>query len=144
MSSKWMSKVHALLPLTEQEEQVEDILLQYGIAHATHHVFPIDNRMYVVDFFISDRRTILEVWKSTSRRGIALGWIERNAAYVDLKFRRIKAAYPDVRAAALVEVVHAEPSVVREYAGPVLEHADAVCCSMEELAEVLRQSCGVV
>jgi len=138
MSSKWMSKVHAFLPLTEQEEQVRDILLQHGITHLTHTVFPVDKRMYVVDFFLSDHRTILEVWKSTSRRGVALGWIEKNAAYVDLKFKRIKGAYPEIRSVALVEVVQAEPSQVREYAGPALEHADVLCCSMEELAAVVR------
>jgi hypothetical protein len=138
-----MSKVHAFVPLTEQEEKVRDILLQHGISHLTHAVFPVGNRFYVCDFFLSDRRLVLEVWKSTSRRGVALGWIERNAAYVDLKFRRIKGAYPEVRCVALVEVVQADPSLVREYAGPVLEHADAVCCSMEELAEVLRKPDGV-
>ncbi len=64
--------MHALVPLTEQEEQVEDVLLQHGITHLTHAVFPVRNRMYVVDFFLSNQRTILECWRSSSRRGIAL------------------------------------------------------------------------
>ncbi|MDV3292953.1 MAG: hypothetical protein LYZ70_01625 [Nitrososphaerales archaeon] len=143
MSSRWMNRMHALVPLTEQEEHVEDVLLQHGITHLTHAVFPVRNRMYVVDFFLSNQRTILECWRSTSRRGVALVWIERNAAYVDLKFKRIRGAYPEIRCIALVEVVHAEPSLVREYAGPVMEHADRLCCSMEELAVVLREFCGV-
>ena len=134
--------MHALLPLTEQEERVEDVLLQYGITHLTHAVFPVRNRLYVSDFYIPAQRIVIECWRSTSRRGVALVWIERNAAYVDLKFRRIKEAYPETRAVALVEVEHAEPSVVREYAEPVLEHADAVCCSVEELAGVVREMCG--
>jgi hypothetical protein len=138
MSSRWMDKMHSLVPLTEQEEQVADILLQHRITHLTHAVFPVRNRMYVVDFFLSNQRTILECWRSSSRRGIALTWVERNAAYVDLKFRRIKEAYPGVRCAALVEVVHAEPALVKEYVGVVMEHADFMAYEMCELAEIVR------
>ena len=137
-----MNKMHALVPLTEQEEQVEQVLLQHGITHLTHAVFPVRNRMYVCDFFLPAQRVILEVWRSTSRRGVALVWVEKNAAYVDLKFRRIKEAYPGVRCVALVEVAQAEPSVVREYVEGVMEHADGVCCSVEELAGAVRRLCG--
>ncbi|MDV3278262.1 MAG: hypothetical protein LYZ69_07335 [Nitrososphaerales archaeon] len=129
--------------LTEQEEQVDDILLQYGVTHLTHAVFPVKNRMYVVDFFLSGSRTILECWRSINRRGVALTWVEKNAAYVDLKFKRIKAAYPDIRSIALVEVAQAKVDLVREYVEPVMEHADTLCCSMDELAETIRRLCGV-
>ncbi len=134
-----MSKVHSLVPLTEQEEQVRDVLLQYGIGHITHAVFPVSNRMYVVDFFIPAQRIVIECWRSTSRRGVALTWVEKNACYVDVKFRRIKGAYPDVKCVALVEVMQAEPGVVREYVSAVMEHVDVLCCSMEELAGVVRE-----
>lgn len=36
-------------------------------------------------------------FRCTSRGGIALTWMEKNAAYIDWKFRRIKKAYPGVR-----------------------------------------------
>ncbi len=134
--------MHSFVPLTEQEEQVRDVLLQYGIGHITHAVFPVSNRMYVVDFYLPSNRTVLECWRSVSRRGVALTWVEKNACYVDVKFRRIKGAYPDVKCVALVEVKQAEPSVVREYVSVVMEHADVLCCSMEELAEVVRNLTG--
>lgn len=40
-SSKWMSRAHALIPLTEQERQVGDLLLQLGLtlAEAPHVEF---------------------------------------------------------------------------------------------------------
>jgi hypothetical protein len=138
-----MAKAHAFAPLTEQQEQVDQVLLQHGVTHLTHVVFPVRNRMYVVDFFLSGQRTIPECWQSTSRRGLALAWIERNAAYVDLKFRRIKEAYQDVRCIALVEVERAEPLAVREYVGLAMEHADAVCYSVEEMVGVVRRLCEV-
>ena len=50
---------------------------------------------------------------------------------------------PAVRCMALVEVGQAEPAQVREYVRPVMEHADAVCYSMEEFSEVVRRWCGV-
>jgi hypothetical protein len=143
MSSKWMNRMHALVPMTGQEEKVEGVLLQYGITHLTHAVFPVGDRNYVTDFYLPNDRTIIECWQSSSRRGIALTWVEKNAAYVEWKFKRIKATYPDTRAVALVEVGQADPSLVRKYAGPVLEHADTLCCSMDELALVLREQCGV-
>ncbi|MDV3244828.1 MAG: hypothetical protein LYZ66_06620 [Nitrososphaerales archaeon] len=132
-----------MVPKSEQEEQVGNILLQHGVTHLTHAVFPVRNRMYVVDFFIPAQRVILECWRSTSRRGVALVWVEKNACYVDMKFRRIKEANPDVKCVALVEVMQAEPELVKGYVGAVMEHADFLACSMEELAAVMRELCGV-
>ena len=130
------------MPLTEQEEQVKDILLQYGITHLTHAVFPVSERLYVVDFFLPDYRLIVECWKSTSRRGVALTWVERNAAYVDLKFRRIKGAYPGVKCLGLVEVSQADPDVVAKYVRAVMEHADSMAYTMTQLGEQVRQLLG--
>ncbi len=70
---------------------------------------------------------------------MALNWVEKNACYVDMKFRRIKGAYPEVKCAALVEVMQAKPELVRECVGAVMSNADVLCCSMEELAEVMRR-----
>ena len=138
-----MNRMHSLVPMTEQEEQVDDILNQYAITHNAHVVFPVGGRNYVVDFYLPNQRIALECWRSTSRRGVALTWVEKNAAYVDWKFRRVKKAYPDLRCVALVEVLQANVELVRVYVGPVMEHADALSYSMEELAKVVREWCGV-
>lgn len=45
--------------------------------------------------------------------------------------------------APLVEVMQAEPGLVRGYVGAVMEHADFLACSMEELAAVVREWCAV-
>ena len=52
-----MSKMHSLVPLTEQEEEVSDILLQHAVSFQAHAVFPVANRMYVVDFFLPGQRS---------------------------------------------------------------------------------------
>lgn len=143
MSSGWMRKLHGLVPLTEQEEQVQEILEQYAIPYKTHQVFPVDQRLYVTDFFLPVQNVVIECWKSISRRGVALPWVEKNACYVEWKFRRIKGVEPGARCVALVEVERVEPDMIRKYVGAVMEHADILCCSMEEFAEAVREWCGV-
>ena len=138
MTTRWMDKMHSLVPMTGQEEQVDDILTQYAIEHHQHVVFPVGGRTYVVDFFLPGFSVILEVWKSTSRRGIALTWVERNAAYIDLKFRRIKGTYPNVRCFGLVEVPQADATLVAKYVGVVMEHADGMAYEMSEFARFVR------
>jgi hypothetical protein len=133
-----MDRMHSLVPMTEQEEQVDDILNQYAIEHRPHVVFPVEGRTYVVDYYLPGQSVVLECWKSTSRRGIALTWVERNAAYVDLKFKRIKGAYPAVRCFGLVEVPQADPRLVAKYVDVVMEHADGMAYEMGRFAEVIR------
>jgi hypothetical protein len=129
--------MHALVPLTEQEERVEEILLQYEVTHLTHVPFPVGDRQYVVDFFLPNNQIAIECWQSTSRRGVALTWMEKNAAYIDWKFRRIKGVKPAVRCVALVEVAQAGAELVEKYVGPVMEHADSVCYSKEDFAKMV-------
>jgi len=138
MTTRWMDRMHSLVPMTEQEEQVDDVLNQYAIDHRQHVVFPVEGRTYVVDFYLTGLQVAIECWRSTSRRGIALTWVERNAAYIDLKFKRIKGAYPDVRCLGLVEVPQADPGLVAKYVGGVMEHADGMAYAMEQLARLLR------
>ena len=90
MSSKWQSRVQALVPLTEQEESVKELLEGLHVQCQAHTVFPYRNRSMVVDFFLPGPNLVVECWRSESRRGSALMWVEKNAAYVDLKFARLK------------------------------------------------------
>jgi hypothetical protein len=142
MTTRWMDRMHSLIPMTEQEEQIDDILNQYGINRRQHVVFPVDGRTYVVDFYLPDFSVVLECWKSNSRRGIALTWVERNAAYVDLKFRRIKVAYPAVKCFGLVEVPQADIGLVAKYVGVVMEHADGMAYTVDQLGKELGHLAG--
>jgi hypothetical protein len=136
-STKWMIRAHALIPLTEQERQVHDLLLELGLTHLTHAVFPNGGRLIVVDFFLSDRRVVLECWKTMSRRGVALGWMERNAAFIDVKFRRLKGLNPGIRCVALAEAPHEESTTLTKVIGEVLVHADGVAYSIDDLGSAI-------
>ena len=141
-SSRWMSRAHALIPLTEQERQVRDLLLEQRLTHLTHAVFPNGGRLIVVDFFLSDRRMVLECWKTTGRRGVALGWMERNAAFIDVKFRRLKGAYPGIRCVALAEAPRVEIATLARVLGEVLVHADGLAFSMDGLRSAILKAGG--
>jgi hypothetical protein len=98
-----MSRAHALIPLTVQERQVRDLLLELGLTHLTHAVFPNDRRLIVVDFFLSrpqDGPGVLEDHRQEGRRPGVDG---RNAAFIDVKFRRLKVTHPGIRCVALAE-----------------------------------------
>jgi hypothetical protein len=141
-SSKWMIRAHALIPLTEQERQVSDLLLELGLTHLTHAVFSNGGRLIVVDFFLNDRRTVLECWKTTGRRGVALGWMERNAAFIDVKFRRLKGLHPGIRCVALAEAPHEEPIMLERVLREVLAHADGVAYSVDGLRYTISRLGG--
>ncbi len=141
-SSRWMTRAHALIPLTEQERQVRDLLLEQRLTHLTHAVFPNGGRLIVVDFFLSDLRTVLECWKTTARSGVALGWMERNAAFIDVKFRRLKGMHPGIRCVALAEAPHVELATLSKVIGEILVHADHVAYSMDGFGYALSQLGG--
>ncbi|MGH9920701.1 MAG: hypothetical protein ACRD6W_17755 [Nitrososphaerales archaeon] len=138
-----MSRAHALIPLTEQERQVDDLLLELGLTHLTHAVFPNGGRLIVVDFFLSDRRTVIECWKTTGRRGVALGWMERNAAFIDVKFRRLKGAHSGILCVALAEAPQIEPDALAKVVGELLPHADRAAFSVDGLRLALVELGGV-
>ena len=141
-SSKWMSRAHALIPLTEQERQVHDLLLEMGLTHLTHAVFPHGGRLIVCDFFHSDRSMVIECWRTNGRRGVALGWMERNAAFIDVKFRRLKVTNPSIRCVALAEAPHVESAVLTKVVGEILVHADGVAYSLDELGQAIAKLGG--
>jgi len=141
-STKWMTRAHALIPLTEQERQVSDLLLELGLTHLTHAVFRNGKRLIVVDFFLNDRRTVIECWKTTGRRGVALGWMERNAAFIDVKFRRLKGLHPGIRCVALAEAPHEEPIMLERVLREVLAHADGVAYSVDDLGAAITKLGG--
>lgn len=132
-----MSRAHALIPLTEQERQVRDLLLEQGLTHLTHAVFPNGSRLIVVDFFLSDRRMVLECWRTAGRRGVALGWMERNAAFIDVKFRRLKEGYPGIHCVALAEAPREEQAILARVLRELLVHADGLAFSIDDLRSAI-------
>ena len=132
-----MRKMHGLLPLNMQVERVKEILDEYHVQYRAHEVFPIGSRSLVVDF-LPEENVIIECWISRSRQGVALSWVERNAAYVDLKFKRLKVTYPGIRCLGLVEVPQVDRTSLQEIVGVVMSHADSMKYSIEEFAFAIK------
>jgi hypothetical protein len=104
------------------------LLLDNGVTHVTHSVFPNHDRLIVVDFFLSDRSTIIECWKTTARRG---------AAFIDVKFKRLKALRPGIRCVALAEAPHEEREALSGILKEILMHADRVALRIDDLRTII-------
>jgi hypothetical protein len=137
-NSAWVNKLHSQLPLNLQEERVKDVLIGFRLRHEVHRVFSIGNRSLVVDFYLPERNLVLECWESVSRRGTALTWMERNAAYVDIKFRKLKENYPGIRCLGFVEARQVDQESLRDFVGAIMVHADLMAYSMEELGAAMK------
>jgi hypothetical protein len=138
MSAKWMSKVHARAPMTMQEEEVRERLEALRLDYAVHVTFQVGARLMVPDFFLPKLNMVIECWRSDSRRGVALGWAERNALYINLKFRRLKDARPGIRCLGLAEFPQVDMESLRSVVGAVTPDADFMAYSMEEFELVIR------
>jgi hypothetical protein len=59
--------------------------------------------------------------------------MERNSAFIDVKFRRLKRANPGIRCFALAEAPDVEVRTLERVVGEILGHADKVMFSLEAL-----------
>ena len=143
MSANWMNRVHALIPLTMQEEEVKERLNLLRLESVVHRTFQFHNRLIVPDFFLPKLNLIIECWRSESRRGVALGWAERNALYINLKFKRLKEVHPGIRCLGLAEFSQVDMESLREVVGEVMPDADFMTYSMEEFESAMKALSGV-
>jgi len=104
-----------------------------------HEVFSTGKRFVIVDFFLQNSNVVIECWISRSRRGEAMAWMERNAAYLDLKFRRLKEEHSALRCFALAEAPQIDELSLQEVIGVVMVHADSLTYSVPELESILRE-----
>lgn len=135
--------MHALIPLTAQEEAVKELLDERGLPYRVHEVFAYKERSIVVDFFLQQKNLVIECCFSKSRSGTALGWMERNGIYVDYKFRRLKEAHPEISCLAFVEAPQVDLERLRERVAAVVPHADWLVLTIAEFELAVREWCGV-
>lgn len=131
--------MHRLIPLTPQELAVRDLLTDLMLTHYVHQTFKLGERSAVVDFFLPNVNLAIECWSSLSRRGVALAWVERNAAYVDLKFSRLKARYPGLRCLGFLDVPQVDIASLEKTLGSIMLHSDFMVYAPSELEETLRR-----
>jgi hypothetical protein len=68
--------------------------------------------------------------------------MERNAAFIDAKFRRLKALRPGIRCVALAEAPHEGPATLARVVDEALAHADVVACSIDGLRNTVPRLGG--
>jgi hypothetical protein len=143
MSSKWVSRMHGFMPLNEQERKLKDLLEKLQFSYRTHEVFPFAGRSLVVDSFLPELDLVVECWMSESRQGTALTWLERNAAFIDVKFTRLKLLDSRLRCLGLVQAPQADPVSLKQVVGSMMGHADFMVYSFDELERILQNLAGM-
>jgi hypothetical protein len=131
--------MHAFLPLNAQEENLKQLFEKLQISYRTHQVFPVEGRSMVVDSYLPGLNLVVECWMSASRRGTASTWLERSAAFIDVKFSRIKLFDPKLRCLGLVEAAQVDGASLKQVVGSLMLHADFMAYSSEEVERLLRR-----
>ena len=108
------------------------------VTHYIHQTFKVGERSAVVDFYLPTGNLVIECWSSQSRRGVALAWVERNAAYVDLKFSRLKVCYPKLRCLGFLDVPQVDIPSLKRALGSVMLHSDFMAYAQTTLQEILE------
>jgi hypothetical protein len=121
-----------------QEREVRDLLINLMVTHHVHETFKLEERSAVVDFYLPDINLAIECWSSLSRRGIALAWVERNAAYVDLKFGRLKARYPGLRCLGFLDAPQVDLATLEKALARIMFHSDFMVYAPAALRAILE------
>jgi len=128
--------------MTDQEERLRDVLLACRVRHRVHEVFQLGKRFAIVDFFLFEQDSVIECWMSESRNGAAMGWMERNAVYIDLKFKRLKEHNPGMRCLAFAQAPQVDLSELVEVTEAALLHADYVAYTIDDFRNEVCQLGG--
>lgn len=92
-----------------------------------------------VDFLVfSGAGIVLECTCYTRSKGSAMSEARRRSAFMEYRFGLLKQAYPAMVCGALVEGPRENQETLRNMVATVLQHADFVAVSLEELEAALR------
>jgi hypothetical protein len=137
-----MRRTHALMPLTFQEGAVRDLLVEERLSFESHHVFelrpPTPQRGISVDFLVFlGNGVAIECTICGRRNGSALSELRRRSAYMNLRFGLLKATLPKLVCGGFVEAPYENQDKLATQLGLILEHADFLARSGQELREAL-------
>ena len=130
-----------MTPLTVQEEAVRNLLLEERLSFESHHVFELSpespQRGLAVDFLLFlGNGVVIECTSCERKRGGAVSELRRRTAYMDLRFRLLKAKLPKLVCVAFVEAPYESEEKLAALR-PILGSGDFLAASTLELREVL-------
>ena len=96
-----------------------------------------------VDFLVfRGAGVVLECTSCTRAKGSAMSEARRRAAFMKYRFGILKKAYPAIVCGALVEAPKEDQEVLKDTLETVLQNADFVAISLDELQSVLVEWSG--
>lgn len=132
------------MPLTLQEQEVRSLLVEERLSFESHHVFELSSgERFSVDFLVFvGGGLVVERTSCSARKGFALNSLRCGSAYIDHRFRLLKAAYPRLSCGALTEgFAENQERLVRELKR-ILRSSDIVASSREDLRSSIRAMAG--
>lgn len=94
-----------MTPLTAQEAQVRDVLVEERLPSREHYVFGFpDGDRISVDFLVFvGAGIVLECTRCEKKKGQAMSEVRRRGAFMDYRFGLLKRTLPRIRCGSLVE-----------------------------------------
>jgi len=137
-----MRRTHAMMPLTPQEEEVRDMLIDEHLSFESHHVFDLrQSSRLAVDFLVfRDYGVVLECTVCSTSRGRALSELRRRSAFMDYRFGLLKARYPKLICGAVVDAQREDQGRLASQLKPILRNSDFLARSILELREALTST----
>ena len=124
--------------MTDQERYVGEVLGSFGMEFVRGYAVGCGKKTFVVDFFVPKFKVVLECTCSDGVPSHAVGVLAQKCAYLNYKFRKIKAGDPALVCGVLAEAPKAHPSRIRGEIYDILDEADFIITSLEELHCFLR------
>ncbi len=136
-----------MMPLTRQEEEVRDLLIEERLSFEAHHVFeltpPSPQRGLSVDFLVFlSGGVAIECTACNRNRGSALSELRRRSAFMDYRFGLLKTTLPNMVCGALLEAPQEDQSRLVHELRPILKNSAFLAISSEELRSFLRVIVG--
>lgn len=132
-----------MTPLTAQEQAVKDLLLEERLSFESHHVFELSRpagQGMSVDFLVFlGAGVVLECTFCNRKRGSALAELRRRSAFMDYRFGRLKETFPKLVCGAFIDAPHESQDRLSAQLAPILEDAEFLATSDEELREALTK-----
>jgi hypothetical protein len=133
-----------MMPLTFQEEEVRNMLIDERLPFESHHVFDLRRSgRLAVDFLVfRGPGVVLECTVCSTSRGRALSELRRRSAFMDYRFGLLKAWYPKLLCGAVVDAQQEDQERLASQLKPILRNSDFLARSIDELRHELSENLG--
>jgi hypothetical protein len=136
-----------MMPLTFQEDEVKNMLIDEHFPFESHHVFELPSSSaqlgFSVDFLVFlGPGVVLECTSCSKARGWAISELRRRSAFMDYRFGLLRALHPNLVFGAVVDAQREDQQRLEDQLKPILRNSHFLARSTEELRVELHNILG--